>query len=230
MLRAVTFDLTGTLIHSPRLGEIYSEVLARHGVEVAPARARDLFSEVWSELDCATHPARDRFAAHPQGARGWWRRLMERFYERLEVASPGPFAVAELFERFAGPDAWEIYPEVGEVLAELRRGGLAIGLISNWDDRLPRLLDGLGLATLLDTVTYSQEVGAEKPHQRIFTTVLDRLDLPPARVLHVGDRRRKDLEGAQAVGMHALLLDRKTTTGDLSDLSELPTRISSGRW
>ena len=31
MLRAVTFDLTGTLIHSPDRGAIYSEVLARHG-------------------------------------------------------------------------------------------------------------------------------------------------------------------------------------------------------
>ena len=230
MLRAVTFDLTGTLIHTPYLGEIYSEVLARHGVEVAPAEAAGLVGEVWRELDCDAHPARDRFAAHPEGARGWWRWLLERFCERLETPSPGPFAAAELFERFAGPDAWEIYPEVDEVLADLRGMGFKLALISNWDERLPRLLDGLGLASRLDAVTYSQEVGAEKPHQRIFTAALDRLDLPPTRVLHVGDRRRQDVEGARALGMHALRLDRKGGHGDLSTLAELPARLANRRW
>jgi len=31
-LRAVTLDATGTLIACPAMGEIYAEVLARHGV------------------------------------------------------------------------------------------------------------------------------------------------------------------------------------------------------
>ena len=230
MLAAVTFDLTGTLIRAPRLGEIYSEVLARHGLEVTPERAAALFREVWRELDCSAPPGRDRFAAHPEGARGWWRRLVERFGERLESAPPGPFAAAELFERFARPDAWELYPEVGPLLDELRRRGLRLGLISNWDERLPRLLDGLGLAGRLDAVVYSQEVGAEKPDGRIFAAALDRLSLPPARVLHVGDRRRHDLEGAQAAGLRALLLDRTGAAGDLSTLSDLPGRIARGRW
>jgi putative hydrolase of the HAD superfamily len=230
VLRAVTFDLTGTLIHSPRLGEIYSEVLARHGVEVAPVRVARLVGEVWRELDCTVHPSRDRFAAHPGGARGWWRRLLERLCERLEAPAPSPFAAAELFERFAGAGAWEIYPRVDELLVELRRMNLTLGLISNWDDRLPRLLTGLGLAPLFDAVVYSQEVGVEKPHRRIFTAALDRLGLPPTRVLHVGDRRRRDVEGAQAVGMHALLLDRQGTLGDLCDLCQLPARVSTGRW
>ena len=230
MLSAVTFDLTGTLIHTPRMGEIYSQVLARHGVEVAPKRAAGLVGEVWRELDCAEHPAADRFATHPEGARGWWRRLLERLCERLEAPPPTRFAAAELFERFALPEAWEIYPEVEEALAGLAGMGLSLGLISNWDDRLPRLLDGLGLSQRLEVVVYSQQIGVEKPHRRIFTAALERLDLPPAQVLHVGDRARHDVEGARAVGMHALLLDRRRTTGDLSDLAELPTRIAAGRW
>ncbi len=230
MLRAVTFDLTGTLIHTPRRGEIYSEVLARHGVTVTPGRADALIAEVWRELDCLAHPAQDRFAAHPEGARGWWRRLLERMCERLEVAPPSPFAAAELFDRFAKSDAWEIYPEVDRALAGLRGMGLALGLISNWDERLPRLLESLGLAGRLDAVVYSQEIGAEKPHRRIFTAALARLDLPPARVLHVGDRRTPDLEGAHAAGMRALLLDREGGRGDLSDLADLPARIAAGRW
>jgi REG-2-like HAD superfamily hydrolase len=178
-----------------------------------------------TELDCAAYPTRDRFAAHPDGARGWWGQLLERLCERLETRSAGPFAVAELFERFAGPDAWEIYPEVDEVLVELRRRGFSVGLISNWDERLPRLLDGLGLTARFDAVVFSQQVGVEKPHQRIFTAMLERLDLPPVRVLHVGDRPRHDVEGARAVGMRALLLDRSGITGDISNLAEIIPKI-----
>ncbi len=79
-------------------------------------------------------------------------------------------------------------------------------------------------------VVYSQQIGAEKPHRRIFEAALERLDLPAVRVLHVGDRRRHDVEGARAVGMRALHLDREGGDGDLSSLGELPSRISSGRW
>jgi putative hydrolase of the HAD superfamily len=229
MLCAVTLDLTGTLIHAPRLGEIYSQVLARHGVEVEPQRAAGLVGEVWRELDCAAHPARERFGAHPEGARGWWRRLLERFCERLGEPDPGPFAAAELFESFARGDSWEVYSEVPEALTELRRMGLALGLISNWDERLPRLLVGLDLPSF-DTVVYSQEVGVEKPHRRIFVAALERLGLPPAQTLHVGDSRRRDIEGARAVGMHALHLDRHGGGGDLAELAELASRIPAGRW
>ncbi len=228
-LGAVTFDFTGTLVWSPRRGQIYSEVLARHGVEVTPARADELVREVWRELDCSAHPARDRFAAHPGGARGWWRRFVERLCEHLGAPPPGPFAAAELFERFARPDAWELYPEVESVLAELRGGGLRLGLISNWDERLPRLLEGLGLAARLDVAVYSQQVGVEKPHGRIFAAAVERLGLPAARVLHVGDRRRQDVEGAVAAGLHGLWLDRGGG-GGIADLSELPPWIGTARW
>lgn len=228
MLRAVTFDLTGTLVHTPRMGEIYSQVLGRHGLEVAPARAAALVAEVWRELDCAAHPARDRFAAHPDGARGWWRRLLERLCERLEASPPTRFAAAELYERFAGAGAWEVYPEVPEALAALRERGLALGLISNWDERLPRLVAELGLAEQLEVVVYSQEVGVEKPHRRIFEAALERLRLPPARALHVGDRPRQDVEGARAVGMRAAHLDRSGAGGDIASLTELMPLIGPG--
>ncbi len=117
-----------------------------------------------------------------------------------------------------------------ETLAELRRRRLRLGLISNWDERLPRLLEELGLAASFEVVAYSQEVGVEKPHCRIFETVLERLALPAARVLHVGDRRRQDVEGARAVGMRAMLLDRHGGDGDLSSLAELPGVVRVGRW
>jgi putative hydrolase of the HAD superfamily len=232
-LEAVTFDVTHTLIHSPRLGELYAEVLGRHGVRVEPRETARLVREVWQELACLAAPGRDRFTSHPGGPRGWWKRFLERICEHLGAPPPSPFAAAELFHRFAGPDAWEIYPEVPAVLAELRSQGLRLGVISNWDPRLPDLLEHLGLARYFDAIVYSSEVGVEKPDPRIFLNAVMRLEADPAAVLHVGDGRLEDAEGAMAAGLHALLLDRRPGGAGLRDLSLLPDivfrRLVEGR-
>jgi putative hydrolase of the HAD superfamily len=235
MIQAVTFDVTHTLIHAPHLGEIYAEVLRRHRVDVDPPAALRLVGEVWQEFACSADPGRDRFAAHPEGERGWWRRFLERMCEHLEAPVPSRFAAAELFHRFGTAAAWEVYPEVPEVLAALAAQGVRLGVVSNWDHRLPAVLEDLGLARFFGTVTYSQKAGLEKPDPRIFLQALAELEVEPSAALHVGDGPLEDVEGAVAAGMGALLLVRHgaagagITGGDLRDLSSLPERVASGR-
>jgi len=229
MIEAVTFDVTHTLIHSPRLGEIYAEVLDRHGLEIDAEEARRLISVVWQELSCSADPGRDRFASHPEGERGWWSRFLERVCELKEAPSPSRFAAAELFHRFGTAAAWEVYPEVPGVLAALARRGVRLGVVSNWDHRLPGLLADLGLAPSFDTITYSGKVGVEKPDRRIFLHALSELGVEPAAALHVGDGRLEDVEGAVAAGMRALHLTRNTGGGDLRDLRDLPELVEAER-
>ena len=116
VLQAVTFDATGTLFHSPERGRIYSEVLGRHGLSVDAARAEELIQQVWQEFDCGTRLNQDRFRADPGGAKGWWRRFLERIAAHLDAGSPSPFAAAELFERFSRAEAWQVFPEVAKAL------------------------------------------------------------------------------------------------------------------
>ncbi len=227
MISAVTFDVTHTLIHSPRLGEIYSQALARHGLEVAPERAAELVRTVWTEFACLADPGRDRFTSHPGGARGWWHRFLLRLAEHLDAPPPTRFAAAELYHRFGGADAWEVYPEVRATLAALRGKGLRLAVVSNWDERLPLLLERLGLASSFAAIVCSSEVGVEKPDRRIFRRALERLGVGPESALHVGDRRLEDVEGAVAAGMHAVQLDRRGKGGGLADLTELPHLIDA---
>ena len=227
MLRAITFDVTGTLLHSPRLGDLYSEVLTRHGIPVPPAEALRLIRLVWQELACSAPRGKDRFRSHPEGARGFWQRFLERVAEHLEAPPPSRFAAAELFHRFGSAEAWEVYPEVPRTLATLRDRGFRLGIISNWDERLPALLDQLGLTPAFDAVVISSEIGVEKPDRRIFAAALERLGVEPAAALHVGDSQLEDAEGAIAAGMEAVLLDRgdrwgRRRPGALSDLADLP--------
>lgn len=219
-LKAVTFDVTGTLIRSPRLGALYREVFRRHGLAVTQDEAEvgRTIARVWQEMACLTDGSTDRFRSHPEGARGWWRRFGDRVAEHLGVAPPSRFAASELYDRFARPDAWELYPDAVPALAALRDRGVRLAVISNWDERLPGLLDGLGLAARLDAVVRSSEVGYEKPDPRIFFTALERLGeefaADPESAVHVGDRLKEDVEGAANVGMRAVLLDRRGRHAD----------------
>jgi putative hydrolase of the HAD superfamily len=226
MLRAVTFDATGTLFQPRDLGATYASVLARHGIEIEPAELGSLVPEVWRELACRARPERDRFAAHPDGARGFWRDVAARVCLLAGREPPPLFALAELFEAFARPEAWYVYPEVEATLAALLGRGLRLAIVSNWDERLPRLVTRLGLAGRFAAIVYSQEVGVEKPHPAIFAAALDRLQIAADEALHVGDRRLEDVEGARAAGLEALWLERDGG-GDLATLADLTGRLDA---
>ncbi|MDH3744728.1 MAG: HAD-IA family hydrolase [Acidobacteriota bacterium] len=225
-LRAVTFDATGTLFHAPRLGEIYSEVLTRHGVPVSAEQALALVRRVWVEFDCAVEPKHDRFAAHPRGAKGWWSDFLERLCRHLDCGEVSPFAASELYERFSRAGAWEVFPEAPAALEELSSAGLALGVVSNWDERLPQILERLGIGKWLAAVSYSQAVGVEKPHAAIFHDGLVKLGVEPGEALHVGDRKLQDVEGAEGAGMRAIHLDREGKGEGVSDLEELVKRLN----
>lgn len=227
LLAAISFDVTGTLLDLPRLGAIYAEAFARHGQRVEPTAAAAMVREVWQEMGIRTPLGVDRFSSHADGERGFWREVVERVAARLGLARPSAFLAAELYDRFAHAPAWEVFPEVPGVLAELRARGLRIAVASNFDSRLPRLLADCGLASALDVVVFSAAVGAEKPHPAIFEELLGRLALPAESVLHVGDSRRDDVEGALAMGLRALWLTRGSRRGDLSSLAELPALVES---
>ena len=75
-----------------------------------------------------------------------------------------------------------------------------LAVVANWDRSLHEHLDRLGLDRYFDAVVTSAEAGASKPDPEIFLTALRRLDVEPARALHVGDEPI-DEQGARAAGM-----------------------------
>jgi HAD superfamily hydrolase (TIGR01549 family) len=110
------------------------------------------------------------------------------------------------------------------VLEELRRRGYQLGLISNVVAP-PAVchaeLQRLGLASLLDSFTFSSEVGVRKPHPAIFRRAMDRAcsggGLEPRQMAYVGDSPRWDVGGAKAAGMRAVLLRSRVADWPESD-------------
>jgi putative hydrolase of the HAD superfamily len=220
-VRAISFDINGTLIHSPRLGEVYAEILGRHGIDVGSHEAFDTVRRVWEEFSCRREPDRDLFGSHPEGSRGFWYEFIDRVCLLLGREPASRFAKAELFQAFTGPEAWEVFEEVPEVLAALKAKGMRMAVVSNWDDRLPVLLERLEISRFFESIVFSASVGSEKPFPAIFERALEELSLPPQEVLHIGDRLREDVEGARGIGMQSIHLNRDSDKGDLHDLRPL---------
>jgi putative hydrolase of the HAD superfamily len=93
--------------------------------------------------------------------------------------------------------------ETREIVEALRRAGTRCYLATNQDEHRARHMhETLGYADLFDDCFYSYELGAAKPDPAYFTTILDRLDLPPGKVLFVDDNAA-NVESARSVGLRA---------------------------
>ena len=213
-IQAVTFDVGGTLIEvSPSVGHIYAEVAGRHGVTgLSASLLNRRFAAAWRAAGAFDHSRRG------------WARLVNATFRGLTARPPSQTFFAELYARFASPDAWRIFPDVLPTLHALAARGLKLGVISNWDERLRPLLKRLKLADYFEVVVVSREVRASKPVRAIFQHAVRRLGLPPGAVLHVGDDLSMDVRGARAAGLSALLLKRGAAApraGQIHSLREL---------
>ena len=121
--------------------------------------------------------------------------MPEAFYRRLS-------------ELFMVTSHWHIFPDAYPTLEALQGRGLKVAAVSNWVWNLPELLHALDLVRHFDVIAASARIGFEKPNPRIFEWALAEADVDPASVIHVGDHVDADVEGALAVGISPVLIDR----------------------
>jgi putative hydrolase of the HAD superfamily len=121
------------------------------------------------------------------------------------------------------------YPDAAPALRELRARGVRLVVASNWDCSLGEVLERAGLASLVDGVVSSAMVGAAKPEPALFEAALELAGCPAEQALHVGDSLSKDIAGAAAAGIAAVLLDRDGAEPNaprrIESLAELPGLI-----
>jgi putative hydrolase of the HAD superfamily len=211
-IRAVTLDVGGTMMEPwPSVGRIYADVAGEHGVKAAEVDRLDRqFAEAWR--------GRKEFD-YSQGA---WFELVRRTFGDLAGKLPEAYFPA-VYERFATPEVWRVHEDVVPVLESLAGRGIALGIVSNWDERLKPLLKALKLHSYFDAVIVSCEIGFTKPSPVIFEQVVRKLGLPAEAILHVGDSAREDVAGARGAGLKALQLVRRggVAAGQIATLRAL---------
>jgi putative hydrolase of the HAD superfamily len=207
-IELVFFDAGHTLLEpDPPVEVRYSDTAALFGAQAPPEEIRSRFHRLWIEGQGAREAA--LYRTDDRGTRAFWHAFV------AQVFAPWVGRITDfeaffhtLYEDFASRSAWSLAADARPTLEGLQGRGLRLGVISNWDKRLPVLLDALGIASLFEAVVTSAEVGFEKPSPAIFTRALEAVSLGAAEVVHVGDSYEADVIGAFDVGIFPVLLDR----------------------
>ncbi len=228
-IKAVFFDAGGTLFRPyPSVGEIYAKSALVYGVQCDPELLEATFYAAWKKrgglasLGTETSEEKERM---------WWYSLVQEVFAGHGGVPEFDKFFHVLHRSFEDKELWEIFPEVHEVLRELRNRGVTLGIVSNWDLRLAKLLVNLNLHSNFDFFISSSLCGATKPDPKIFREALQLAKSKPEETIHVGDTYEEDVVGAKAVGIHPLLIDR-TQNGNsvpkklrISSLKEILERI-----
>ena len=224
MLRAVVFDVDFTLARpGPDLGpEGYRDLGRRHGLELDPARYDEARAAAFAEVK--RHPELD----HDEEI---WVLFTERIIRGMGGVGDTYKAAVEMEGRWANSAHFELYDDALPVLDRLGEHGLLIGLLSNSSRDLHEFVAHHSLRA--DAVLTSHAHGKTKPHESIFRAMLVLLGVAADEAVMVGDTVDDDIEGARAVGMQAVLLDREgrypERAGRLDDLRELPVALGLSR-
>jgi putative hydrolase of the HAD superfamily len=202
-LRAVFLDLGNTLVteRSSR-AEIYASSGRAHGLAVTAEEMALRMEEALAGLPEETVEGGYRYSD------AWFLAFQRRIFVEGLGLSPVAFEVLsrDLFERFQQADTFRVLPGARELLAEVRAAGLAVGLISNWSERLGVLLRALELDRAFDVVLGSAEERLEKPEPALFHRAVERVGVRPQEALHAGNDLHCDVGGAQAAGLEAVLV------------------------
>jgi putative hydrolase of the HAD superfamily len=207
VIRAILFDAAGTLFYLTKtVGDHYAYVGREVGLDLEGQQLERAFHAAWQQMPRRLAIERPR----ENDDKEWWRELVDRVFDQVapslsEFDRDNFFEVA--YEHFAEPGVWELYPEVPEVLEQLRPP-FELAVISNFDGRLRLILQHLGISKYFAHVFISSELGADKPDPEIFRRSLKIMHLDTNEVLHVGDDPERDWKAASAAGLSVFRLDR----------------------
>ncbi|MFH7243888.1 MAG: HAD-IA family hydrolase [Spirulina sp.] len=209
--QVIFLDAVGTLFGvAGSVGDIYTDIAQRHGVTADPQVLNQAFFRTFSAAPEMAFPGCDPTTI-PQREYQWWRVLAQQTFSSAGVIDQFvdfDSFFADLYAHFATAAPWKVYPDVPVALQRWQRRGIELGIISNFDSRLYRVLEALHLADFFQSVTISSEVGAAKPSSQIFEMALQKHRCDPSQAWHLGDSEEDDFHGAKAAGLWGVWLQR----------------------
>ena len=203
-IKNIFFDLGDTLgevTHS--VSEIWLDAAAENGVALEPAALLESLKAADQDYNPKVYEYKGRM---PE----FWGQYDAYVLSRLGIDDRDGNLSRAIGRAFVDAMRWSrVFPETHAVLSELKRRGYSLGIISNNTDEIFDRMERLDLVSYFDTITYSQEAGAEKPDPAPFRLALRRANRAPQECLHVGDSYEMDVVGARGVGIEPILVDRK---------------------
>ena len=226
-IEIVFFDAGDTLLHPyPSFRELFARTCRDEGHDVSPHAVDELEPRL---LDIARESGVKDPSLSADASREFWTYLYRRFLGAIGIDDDR--LADRLYEVFSDSASYRLFDDVVPALEDLERRGYRLGLISNFEGWLEKMLVELEIGHRFDTAVISGLEGVEKPDPAIYRIAVDKAGVEPARAVHVGDSPRTDVEPAAAVGMIPVLLDRYGRYPDarghvIPSLKEIPTLVS----
>jgi putative hydrolase of the HAD superfamily len=227
LIRAIFFDAAGTLFDAREpIGRTYARLARDFGLDVPEDSVAASFRRAFGAAPGLAFGLGLRPDEVRRLERGWWRQRVSETFAPLGEFSNFDAYFDALFAYFANPDHWIVDLEAAPLLQRLKNDGLKLGVISNFDFRLYRILDGLDLTRFFDSVTISSEAGYAKPRREVYDAALARAGVTADETMHIGDSEHLDFAPAAALGMLAVLIDRGSPR-DAASVAGRTARICS---
>ncbi|KAI6696908.1 hypothetical protein NL676_017027 [Syzygium grande] len=189
--KALLVDAVGTLVvPSQPMAQIYREIGEKYGVEYSEDeilnRYRMAYEQPWGR-------SRLRYV---NDGRPFWQYIVSS-----STGCSDSQYFEELYNYYMTDKAWHLCdPNAEKVFEALRKAGVKLAVVSNFDTRLRPVLRALNCDHWFDAMAVSAEVAAEKPNPTIFLKACELLGVTPEDAVHVGDDRRNDIWGARDAG------------------------------
>lgn len=205
-IKLVTFDITNTLLNFRMPPWQYYTVVAKeYGFQGKDDALKDKVKRntkyLWEKYP--------NFGKSSILWEEWWTRLVEMsIKDHMPVCTDLRGIARKIIDDYRSAKCWRI-AEGGDMLIEhLKKSGITVGVISNFDPRLYEILKCIKWDKKFDFILASYDIDYIKPDKKIFKCALDKCQgAKPSQALHIGDDVAKDYEGAQAAGWHALLVN-----------------------
>ncbi|MCI0474919.1 MAG: HAD-IA family hydrolase [Anaerolineales bacterium] len=205
----IVFDVGGTLLQLDydALARLYVQAAAARGVALEFAQARVVLEILESEMP---HRQRHRpVSLENDDGKSFWDEFFTDGFRLLGVPGDVSREVTEIRERFQRGEFEALYEDVIPVLDALRAQSKRLGILSNFSPNLENILRQVGVHHYFSFFVVSALVGVEKPDPRIFDLTARAAQSPHAEIVYIGDSIFHDVEGARAVGMMGILVDRR---------------------
>jgi len=201
MIRGILFDLGGTLIESKDPAEVIESFLSEEGI----TKSRQ-------EIATAVSRAERSFCEDDFIGTSFWKEWNVRVLTSLGVVSERERLASKIDSEWFERAQVRPYPEVVDVLRQLKATDLRLGAVTNgMVTDIPHLIDEAGLGEFLQVRTSADAAGRRKPNPRIFLHAARTMALHPSDVMFVGDDLYLDYYPSQSVGMIPVLVNRRAT-------------------
>ena len=219
-VRAITFDVFGTLVRLDRPVERLCEQLRQKGLNAPHEAVQEAFIREMKYY--RVHHLEGRTSRGLLSLRSRCAQVL--FAALAEQGYPLQLSLNEMVEILMVSIRFQLYEDVLEVLNWCVSQGLSTGIISDWDCSLLSTLGELCPGHPFDCLIVSACEGISKSDPTIFLRAAVCLRVRPSSIVHVGDEIAKDVHTAQQAGFRAVLIDRNSKTQSMGVDSLLKIR------